>query len=86
MIVSKDNSEISTCNSKFVKLLLKMYCLQKEFVCNWRGLLKSIFYGLKNPKWYGSFKQVGVCYNVKVNSDNIVYYGFPELQHRFSVC
>ena len=78
LIVSKDNGEISTCNGKFVKPLLKMHYLQTEFVYEWRGLFKSIFDELKNPKWYGSFKEVGVYYDVVVNSDNVVYYGFPE--------
>ena len=49
-----------------------------EFFYDWRGLFNGIFYGLKNPKWYGSFKEVGVYYDVVVNSDNVVCYGFPE--------
>ena len=55
MNVSKGNSEISTCNCKFVKSLLKMYYLQTEIIYDWRGLFKSIFYGLKNLLWYGWF-------------------------------
>ena len=31
-----------------------------------------------NEWWYGSFKEVGVYYDV-VNFDNVVYYIFPEL-------
>lgn len=32
-----------------------------------------------NEWWYGSFKEVGVYYDVVVNFDNVVYYIFPEL-------
>ena len=49
-----------------------MHYLKTEFVYEWRGLFKSIFYGLKNPKGYGSFKEVGVHYDVVANSDNVV--------------
>ena len=56
-----------------------MHYLQTECVYDRSGLFKSIFYGLKNHKQYGSLKEVGVYYNVIVNSDNVVYYGFPEL-------
>ena len=38
------------------------YFHQTEFVYEWRGLFKSIFYGLENRKWYGSFKKVGAYY------------------------
>ena len=55
-----------------------MHYLQTEFVYNRRGLFKSIFYGFKNPKRYGSFKEVGVFYDFLVNSDKVVYYDFPE--------
>ena len=29
-------------------------------------MFKSIFYGLENPKWYGSFKKVGAYYDVVI--------------------
>ena len=55
-----------------------MYHLQTEFVYDWRGLFNNIFYEPENPKWYGSFKEVGVYHDVVVNSDNVIYYGFSE--------